>query len=29
MTPKDLVRKDRILDYLKDIQRQIEDIRSI
>lgn len=29
MTPKDLVRKDRILDYLEDIQRQIEDIRSI
>lgn len=29
MTSKDLIRKERILEYLDNIQRQIEDIRSI
>jgi len=29
MTSKDLVRKERILQYLEDIQRQLEDIRSV
>jgi uncharacterized protein YutE (UPF0331/DUF86 family) len=29
MSPKELVRKERILDYLDNIERQIEDIQSI
>ena len=29
MNPKELVRKDRIIQYLDNIERQIEDIKSI
>ena len=29
MKKKDLVRKDRIIEYLDNIERQIEDIKSI
>lgn len=29
MNPKDLVRKERIIEYLDNIERQIEDIKSI
>ena len=29
MNPKELVRKDRIIEYLDNIERQIEDIKSI
>ena len=29
MKPKELVRKDRVIEYLNNIQRQIEDIKSI
>lgn len=29
MNPKDLVRKERIIEYLDNIDRQIEDIKSI
>jgi uncharacterized protein YutE (UPF0331/DUF86 family) len=29
MNPKDLVRKDRIIEYLDNIERQVEDIKSI
>jgi len=29
MNPKELVRKERIIEYLDNIERQLEDIKSI
>jgi len=29
MNPRDLVRKDRIIEYLDNIERQVEDMKSI